>query len=365
MKTEKMSVVIACGGTGGHLFPGVAVAQELQSRGHRVKLLISEKKVDAAASKKYGDNLEFTTIPAIAKPRTFSLKMIPFVFNFFKTLAASKKVLKEAKADAVIGMGGFTSMPPVMAGKQLGLKCFVHDSNALPGKANRLTSKYCHKIFLGSANAIKYFTGKEVVVTGTPVREEIEQLPTRVAAAEHLGLDASLNTVLVMGGSQGAKQLNSIIVEASKAMPEVQFLHITGNSDYNRVKSELGEGVKSHKLVAFCSEMAAAYAASDLCVCRSGASSLTELAYIGMPSILVPYPYAADDHQTFNAQEFEEKNAALLIQEDALDGGEMVSLISSILDDKEKLEGMRRDTLLLGVQDSAERICVAIEETLA
>lgn len=362
MSEKKHNVVIACGGTGGHLFPGVAVAQELRSRGHQVRLLISEKKVDAAASKKYGD-LQFDTIPAIAKPKTLSLKMLPFLFKFFKTSRHCATLLKAVQADVVLGMGGFTSMPPVMAGKRIGTACFVHDSNALPGKANRLTARYCDKIFLGSEVAKSYFPTRPVVITGTPVREEIEQLPSREDGAKKLGLDPAKKTVLVMGGSQGAKRLNSIVIEASKAMPDTQFLHITGSLDYERVRQELGD-CPSHKLIEFCSDMPAAYAVSDIAVSRSGASSLTELAYVTLPSILVPYPFAADDHQTFNAKAFEDKDAAIVIQEAELDGGALVTYISSVLDDEDRLMAMRKGCDSLAVRDAAERICIAIEDSI-
>jgi len=355
----KYNVVIACGGTGGHLFPGVAVAQELKKRGHQVRLLISEKKVDAEASSKYGD-LDFDTVPAVAKPATLSLKMLPFLWKLWKTIGQCKKLLKTSEADAVLGMGGFTSLPPVVAGSKLGLKALVHDSNALPGKANRLTSKYCNKVLLGMEAAQAYFPAKHVEITGTPVRAEIETLPSREEAAEYLGVDASKKTVLVMGGSQGAKKLNSLIVEASKAMPEIQFLQITGRFDYDRVVAELG-GTPGHKVIAFCDNMPAAYAVSDFCVCRSGASSMTELAYVGLPSLLVPYPFAADDHQTFNAKEFEKTGAAVLRQESDLDGGSLVSELSAILDDEHKLNAMINATNDMAVRDSAERVCKAIE----
>jgi len=353
------SVVIACGGTGGHLFPGVAVAQELRSRGHSVRLLISEKKVDAEASAKYGD-LDFDTVPAVAKPATLSLKMIPFLWKLWMTIRKCKKLLKSAQADAVLGMGGFTSLPPVLAGSKLGMKALVHDSNALPGKANRLTAKYCDKVLLGMKSASKYFPAKPVEITGTPVREEIENLPSREEAAEKFGIDPEKQTVLVMGGSQGAKQLNSLIVEASKAMPEVQFLQIAGRFDYDRVVAELGDA-PSHKVLAFCDDMPAAYAVADFAVCRSGASSMTELAYVSLPSLLVPYPYAADDHQTVNAKEFAEEGAAILMQESELDGGTLVAELSAVLDDPEKLKEMTEATDKVAVRDAAERVCKAIE----
>ena len=360
MMESKKKVVIACGGTGGHLFPGVAVAQEMKRRGHSVRLLISEKKVDAQASEKYGE-LEFDTVPAIAKPATLSLKMLPFLWKLLKTTAKCKGLLRKFEADAVIGMGGFTSLPPVMAGKKLGAKTFVHDSNVLPGKANRLTAKWCDKVLLGMKEAGSYFPQAEIEITGTPVREELHSLPAREVAAEKLGLDPSLKTVLVMGGSQGARQLNSLVVEASKAMPDIQFIHITGNLDYDRVKSEMGEHCPNHKLVAFCDDMASIYAVTDLAIMRSGASSLSEISYLGIASILVPYPYAADDHQTKNAGVFEVANAAVLRQESELDAGVLVADVTHLFAESENLERMSAAAAALGVKDAATRVCTVIE----
>ncbi|MFC4992646.1 undecaprenyldiphospho-muramoylpentapeptide beta-N-acetylglucosaminyltransferase [Rubritalea tangerina] len=352
--------MIACGGTGGHLFPGVAVAQEMKRRGHEVRLLISEKKVDAEASKKYGD-LAFDTVPAIAKPATLSLKMLPFMWKLLQTTSKCKGLLRQFGADAVIGMGGFTSLPPVMAGKKLGAKTFVHDSNALPGKANRLTAKWCDKVLIGMEAARPYFPGSEVEVTGTPVREELESVPSRDVAAGQLGVDPARKTVLVMGGSQGAKRLNSLVVEAARAMPEVQFLHLTGNYDYERVKQEVGEGSENHRLIAFCADMAQLYAVTDLVIMRSGASSLSEISYLGLASILVPYPYAADDHQTKNAEVFEAADAAVLRQESDLDAGSLVADVTAIFGDDQRLVNMSAASQALGVKDAATRVCSVIE----
>ncbi|MFC5050965.1 undecaprenyldiphospho-muramoylpentapeptide beta-N-acetylglucosaminyltransferase [Rubritalea spongiae] len=358
---SKKKVVIACGGTGGHLFPGVAVAQEMKCRGHDVRLLISEKKVDAEASAKYGD-LAFDTVPAVAKPATLSPKMIPFLWKLWKTTNQCKALLKEFGADAVVGMGGFTSLPPVVAGKKMGARTFVHDSNAVPGRANRLTARWCDKVLLGMEAARQFFPNSEVEITGTPVREEIQQLPSREEAAKKLGLDPELKTVLVMGGSQGAKQLNSLVVEASKAMPEVQFVHITGNFDYDRVKAELGDNCPTHHLIKFCDDMASVYAVSDLALIRSGASSLSEISYLGIASILVPYPYAADDHQTKNAEVFVEADAAVLRQEADLDAGVLVADVTAILGDTERLVNMSSASAALGVKDAATRVCAEVEK---
>ena len=356
--SKKMNVLIACGGTGGHLFPGIAVAEELEKRGHKVLLLISEKKVDAQASEKYG-NLDFLTVPAIAKPATLSPKMIPFLFRLWKTVRQCRKILKSHHADAVLGMGGFTSLPPVLAGKKMGLATYVHDSNALPGKANRLTARWCNQVLVGFEAATAFFPNSKVVVTGTPVRRELATFPERSEARQKYGLSPDGKAVLVMGGSQGAKQLNTLIVEAAKAMPGLQFLHITGSLDHDRV-AELASDRDGYHVLAFCDDMASAYAACDIAVCRSGASSMTELSYVGMPSILVPYPYAADDHQTANAVVFEQAGAAVLRQEADLDAGELVAELSRMIDDETVMQEMATKADALAVKDAAARICDVI-----
>ncbi len=357
-----MNVLIACGGTGGHLFPGIAVAEELEKQGHKVLLLISEKKIDAQASKKYG-TLQFITVPAIAKPATFSLKMLPFLNRLRKSIHQSKQILKEHKCDVVLGMGGFTSLPPIFAGKTLGLTTYVHDSNALPGKANRLTARWCTKVLLGLQAASPYFQSEKVIVTGTPVRKELSVPIRQDRARATLNLPSDGKAILVMGGSQGAKRLNSLVVEAAKELQKtsltVRFLHITGASDFDRV-SELAKNIEGYQVLSFCNDMASAYAACDLAICRAGASSMTELSYVGMPSILVPYPYAADDHQTFNARVFEQAGAALLRQESDLDTQTLIDDLTRILNDESLRQKMATQSESLAVKDAATQICNVI-----
>ena len=361
---KSLKILIACGGTGGHLFPGIAVAEAMRARGHEVMLLISEKKVDAEASAKYS-HLRFETMPAVAKPATLSPRMLPFLWKLWGSVARCKKVIRDFRADAVLGMGGFTSLPPVYAGHRLGLKTFIHDSNARPGRANVLTSRFCTRVFLGLGAARSYFPGRETVLTGTPVRPEIAELPTREAAAAMLGLDPALPTLLVTGGSQGARRLNELSAEAAAVLPpNTQVLHIAGALDFQRV-SEISKGRQHYKVLGFCDQMPAAYAVADLVIARSGASSLTEIASAGHPSILVPYPYAADDHQTRNAEVFSELGAAVLVQEAALDAEKLADLAISILQDLPTYKRMAKAARALAVPDAAEQICAAIEATLS
>lgn len=313
MSTSPLNIIIACGGTGGHLFPGIAVAQQLRKQGHRPILLISRKEVDAEASSKYGD-LEFHSIPAIAKPPTLSLRMPAFLWKLFTTYMSCKQLLKREKAHVVLGMGGFTSLPPCKAAHALGLRSYVHDSNAMPGRSNRLTARWCTKVLVGMKEAVQHFPGSACAVVGTPVRDEIRQLPTQQEARQRLGLPQDKPVILVTGGSQGARNLNSLLIEAAKADPEVHYLVIAGRIDHDRV-SELAGGAPNITVLGFCADMPAAYAAADGVITRSGASTLTELSLIGKACLLVPFPFAADDHQTHNAKAFSEHGAAVLIQQ--------------------------------------------------
>lgn len=352
-----LKVLIACGGTGGHLFPGIAVAQELKKRGHEVRLLISEKAVDAEASKKY-QGLDFETVEMVAKPRTLSLAMIGFLIKVFKTIGQCRKIIEREKANVVLGMGGFTSFPPVKAGAARGLRTYVHDSNAVPGKSNLLTAKSCTRVLLGLEKAASHFPNSVVEVTGTPVRDELESLPERTEALQKFGLKEGLKTLLVMGGSQGARKLNEIIAEGTEGVEGWQVLHLAGRGDFERLAKQVA-GREHYHVLAFCDDMGAAYAASDFCVARSGASSLTELSTVGLPALLVPYPYAADDHQTANAEVYVEADAAVMRQERDLDRSAVQEMFAELND--EVLSIMGEKMRAQAVPDAAEKIAKIIE----
>lgn len=356
-------ILIACGGTGGHLFPGIAVAQAMLNRGHEVRLLISEKKVDAEASAKYA-GLRFETVPAVAKPPTLSPRMLPFLGKLWFSARHCRRLLRDFGADAVLGMGGFTSLPPVYAAHRLGLRTFIHDSNARPGRANVLTSRFCTRVFLGMDAARQYFHGRPCETTGTPVRPEILSLPDRRAAAAHFGLDPQRPIIVVTGGSQGARRLNELAAAAAADLPpDTQVLHIAGTLDFQRV-SDIARHRAGYHVLGFCDHMGAAYAVADLIIARAGASSLTEIAQAGRPAILVPYPYAADDHQTRNAEVFATAGAAKLVQERDLSATRLATLADDILNRPAIRADMAAAARALAVPDAAERVCAAIEATL-
>src|SRR5688572_8291529 len=210
---QKRHVLIACGGTGGHLFPGIAVGEVLQSRGHDVTLLISEKKIDSLAASGHGA-LKFEKMPFLAMPKPWSPKMASFLLGVWRGLQQCKAIIRQNDTAAVLGMGGFTSFAPVLAGRQCKRRTLIHDSNAIPGKANKLTAKFCDTILLGFEECGAYFPPEKTKrVVGTPVRSALLKTAKESSEDPHkfFGLSKERKTLLVVGGSQGARGVNNAV----------------------------------------------------------------------------------------------------------------------------------------------------------
>lgn len=356
-------LVVACGGTGGHLFPGIAVAESWQKRGGSVLLIISEKQIDALATEGY-DHLEFERQQSIAMPRIYSPRMIGFGLGFLKGLLHSRKLIRRFQADAVIGMGGFTSTAPLVAGWLNRLPTFIHESNAIPGRANLLNAKFSSRALVGVAECIPHFGKHAVTHCGTPLRPALVEQPAQAEAIERLGLKSDRKTLLIMGGSQGALRLNEVIGESLVHLPaeQVQVLHITGPRDYDGAKAaHQASPADLHTVVMpFCAEMQWPLAAADLALCRSGASTLTELAAYGVPAILVPYPYAAHDHQTRNARVFVDRGAAALWPQAELTPESFAERVGELILDEAGLQGMGEAMRSLHLPGASEAICDVI-----
>lgn len=366
-KNSGQHLIIACGGTGGHLFPGIAVAEAWSKRGGEVLLLISEKQIDALASEGY-DHLRFERMPAIAMPRLISLKMPGFIVQFTKALFGCRKLIKTFKADAVLGMGGFTSAAPLMTGKWKGLPTFIHESNSIPGRANHLNARFASSVLVGFDVCAPFFgESKNVEVVGTPLRPSVAEKPTREEAIAKYGLNPDRKTVMVMGGSQGAHRINELVASSLPHFIEngIQVLHISGPSDYESVKPVYDANPEGGVLIDFCSDVQFAYAASDLAICRSGASSLTELAYYELPSVLIPYPFSADDHQVTNAEIFSKPGAAELWVQEELNEENFAEKLTALIKNDERLAAMGATMKSLAIPDASERVCDVITARLS
>ncbi len=358
-----LNILIACGGTGGHLFPGIAVAQDLLKRGHKPLLLISKKQVDRDASDKYGDTLEFRTIPAVAKPPLLSLRTPAFLLKMASTYWKSRQLLKRERIDVVIGMGGFTSLAPIMAAAHMKIPCYVHDSNALPGKANRLTARWCHRVLLGLADAQRHFPQSHCVLTGTPTRVEFQPdlLVSRADARACFGLSPEGAAILVLGGSQGAKRLNELVLEAAAQDTQTQYLIIAGKAHEAALQAQ-ARSYENVRVLGFCAQMAEAYAACEGVISRAGASTLTELSLLGKASLLVPYPAAADDHQSYNARAYSTRDAAQLCAESELTVEAILGFTQGIIAHPEKRQAMEKAMLEMSIPDAASRIAQMLSE---
>lgn len=310
-------VAIACGGTGGHLFPGLAVAEQLTARGCAVTLLISPKEVDQQAVKSQG--IESFTLPAVALQ---SGQRFAFLRGFWKSWRTARQFFRTRRPQAALAMGGFTSAPPILAARRAGARTFLHESNTIPGRANRWLARFVDQAFVGFSTTAPRLHAHVVTVTGTPVRPQFQ---TRDAAEcrTALGLDPAKPVVLVMGGSQGASGVNDLMVAALPLLgnraPHWQWLHLTGANEADKVKQAYARNRMPASVHPFLAEMDLALSAASAVVSRAGASSLAELAAVQVPALLVPFPHAADNHQLHNARAFVATGAAqLLEQKDAV-----------------------------------------------
>ena len=358
-----MKIAIAGGGTGGHLFPALAVGEVLLARGHEVLIFISEKEVDALAIRGRTE-FRFEKLPSVGMPRLFSPAMLTFFQRFNASLAPCRRIFAEFQPDAVLGMGGFTSTPPILAGKLRRIPTFVHESNAIPGKANRLNALLVDAVLLGFEECQQHFPRARCLVTGTPIRRSLARRVPREEALAAFGLSPERKTVLIMGGSQGAHGINEAMRAAAAGGglgPGVQLLHLTGPGDEEPVaQTYLAEGVPAH-VAAFCHTMEAAYSAADLVVARSGAASLSEISHFGLPSILIPYPHAAENHQQFNAEIFARAGAAALLKEPETTGETLARAIHALAGDAERLQRMAQSSRSLAPRDAAACVADTIE----
>jgi UDP-N-acetylglucosamine--N-acetylmuramyl-(pentapeptide) pyrophosphoryl-undecaprenol N-acetylglucosamine transferase len=382
-----MKVMIACGGTGGHLFPGVAVAEVLRARRHQVRLLVSEKAIDQTAlavstgCSNRSDGIAVEAVPAVGYEGAG--RLIPFCLRLAKATRECVAACDEFEPDVVLGMGGFTTAPAIFGARwfrKRGTAKLIHESNAVPGKANRWAGRFADHVAVGLAACARYFGRKPVTVTGTPIRATLRR--GKVAdARERLGLETGRLTVLVAGGSQGAHAINEGVALAlpwlKTRVDALQFVHLTGVKDERFMRETYERNGVRARVMSFCGQMELAYSGADMVVARSGASTLTEIAAFGLPSILIPYPQATGNHQWHNARVFERAGAARLIEQPRrLDGcregsstdrehmergKQLAKVIGDLIDDETGRATMSRAARSLVVDDAAERIATLLE----
>lgn len=364
-------VVLTGGGTGGHIYPALAVAEQLRedsdvesilymgARGHMEEKLAAERKLD------------FIGLEVSGLPRRFSPKLFSWPFQFLAAIFDARRALLDFSPSVVLGTGGYASAPALVSASMLGIPYAIHEPDAHPGLVNRWLAGGASLVSCGMQGAHSRLQPKlgRVVVNGNPVGKSFIQPMRREAACAVLGLRADLKTLLITGGSQGAKAINDAVIGALARLlefdPPIQIIHQVGSKNLYECKEQIDPLVLNNSryfLRDYFDDLSVAYASSDLAICRAGAMTVSELSVTGTPALFIPYPYAAADHQTHNARYMAGKGAAIMIPQTQLTPDLLVQELKSILSDDEKLRTMRKAMTAEGKAQAARDLASQLKE---
>ena len=364
-KTHNIRLIITGGGTGGHLFPGISLAQAMMRTypGCEVLFIGTERKMDKTALA----NLGFATRTIKSqglKGKNMTAKIMAMLQQP-AAFAEAAGIIRKFKPDLVFGVGGYVTGPVILAARLLGIATCIHEQNSVPGLANRLLGHIAHRIFVSLPGSEKYFPASKTLLSGNPVRSTIIKAASRMPHPEY----QEPLTVLVLGGSQGAQRLNTLMLEAVEKClrerePVPNIIHQTGELDETRVREKYGALGINARVNSFFSDMAEIYSQADLVVSRAGATTLAELTVFHKPVILVPYPYAADNHQEINGRYLVEAGGGLMFLQSELDGVKLGMEIKRLLADTALLAEMAANSGRIGRPEATGSIVNGCMELL-
>jgi UDP-N-acetylglucosamine--N-acetylmuramyl-(pentapeptide) pyrophosphoryl-undecaprenol N-acetylglucosamine transferase len=353
-------IIIAGGGTGGHLFPGIAVAEEFVKRSRRNSILFvgTEKGLEKKILGKLGFRLCTLNVEGVKGKGP--MKLFSALLKIPLSLLQAFRIIRDFRPDMVIGVGGYASGPAVIVARFMGIKTAIMEQNAYPGITNRILGKFVDKIFLTFSDSEKWFPKKKIVVCGNPVRSAFFKEKGDTYKRE------GKFTILIFGGSQGAHAINVAVLNALPYLKEIngglRIIHQTGEKDLDDVSKNYRENGIDAEVATFIMDMAAAYESSDLIICRAGATSIAEITVSGKASILIPFPFAVNDHQTKNAEVLVRSRAAIMIHERELSGKRLAETIVNLKQHPEIIEEMGKNSFLLGNINTASDIVDACME---
>lgn len=350
-------VIISGGGTGGHIFPAIAIAQGIQKEYPDAEIMFvgATGKMEMEKVPQAGYPIEGLWISGLQ--RKLTLKNLAFPFKVVSSLMKSRKIIRKFKPDLAVGVGGFASGPLLRAATGMGVKTLIQEQNSFPGITNKLLAKRVDKICVAYEGLERWFPAEKITLTGNPIRQQVVQIEgKKEQAKKHFGLDPNKPVIFAMGGSLGARTINESLAQLADEIPswEHQLLWQTGKLFIEQAADISAQHTDIHAFE-FIREMDLAYAAADIIVSRAGAMSISELCLIGKPVILIPFPYAAEDHQTKNAQALVDKQAAILIADSECRHrlrGELQTLIG----DTARQNEMGKNILTLGQKDASSAI---------
>lgn len=346
---------MAGGGTGGHLFPALALAEELKARdaGAEITFIGARRAFEESVVPKYGFPLMLLSVEGVKGRR--GLKRVLALIKAVGATARAFLILRAIRPDGVIGSGSYASLPVVAAARLLRIKTAVLEQNVMPGLTNRALGRFVDRIYASFDESRAFFPQTRVVLSGNPVRREI-----LAAMDEKEERPSGRFTILVFGGSQGAKAINAAFLDASEYLsdiwPRLRVIHQTGKDGYEAAVAAYRRKELKAEVHEFIEDMAGVYRDSDLVLCRAGATSIAELTAMGLPSIQVPYPFAADNHQEFNARSLENKGAAIVIRQDKLTGWRLADEIRRLYKNPDELKKMASRSKGLGRPRAASDI---------
>ena len=354
-------IIIAGGGTGGHIFPAIAIAHAIKKIEPQTEFLFVGAKGKMEMEKVPQAGFKIKGLDIAGFNRSSLIKNIGLPFKLVKSFFQVRQIFKSFQPAAVIGVGGYSSYPVLRFAQSKGIKTFIHESNSFAGKANMMLAKKATRIFTASDGMEKFFPAQKIMITGNPVRSSISQSTvTREKGIQFFGLDAAKKTILSVGGSLGAKSINEAIDTHIEEFEKngLQLIWQTGKP-YAAKGKERAAGKNNIWVNDFIMQMEYAYAAADMVISRSGAMAIAELCVVKKPAVFVPFPFAAEDHQTVNAQNLVNKNAGIMI-EDSEALNELVPAIISLSRDVEKQNELKNNISKLGIINADEIIAKEI-----
>ncbi len=357
-----MRVIISAGGTGGHIYPALAIINKIKEREPNSEFLYigTHNRMEKDIVPSHG--IPFETIEIYGFNRKKLLKNFKTVKCFMSAIKKCKKLIKDFNPDIVIGVGGYVTGPVIYSAKKLGYKTFIHEQNSIPGKANLFLSKYADRIGVSFKSTIKEFPEYKTIFTGNPCSENA--LKVTEAKKSEFGLSDTKPLILFVMGSLGSSRVNDILIKTMTLFnnKNYEILYVTGKDEYEKLKDiKLPSNVK---MVPYIENMTRIMKKTDILVSRAGASTLSEIIALKVPSILIPSPYVPDNHQYKNAMDLVNKKAAVLIEEKNLKGDILVKTIDGLIESKEELSNIKNNLKDLFIPESATKIYNVIDEII-
>lgn len=359
--SQGIKIIISGGGTGGHIFPAISIANAIKKKVPEADILFVGAEGRMEMQRVPAAGYEIKGLPICGFDRKNLLKNISVLFKIWKSQRMAKKIIKDFKPMAAVGVGGYASGPTLNQCAAMGIPCLIQEQNSYAGVTNKLLAKKAEKICVAYEGMERFFPADKIILTGNPVRQAIlDTKLTREEAIKQFGLDPSKKTILFVGGSLGARTINESILRHLDLLEngDVQVIWQTGKYYSAQIAEELKKANKEYpmlKVTDFISDMGAAYKAADLVISRSGASSISEFCLIGKPVILVPSPNVAEDHQTKNTMALVNKDAALYVK-DAEAPDTLLQLAINTVKDATRLSSLSENIKKLGLKDSADII---------